>query len=375
MTKMDQGHIAQGLSSCHVLLVEDDEANLDILVEALGDSYEVSVATDGESALNAVDESPPDLILLDILMPGMDGYEVCRRLKQTPRHADIPVVFLTALTEIKNKTRGFELGAVDYITKPFEMLEVKARVRTHLALVAASREIKLHNATLEEKVAERTRELLLTQNVTIHSLTMLCETRDDETGGHILRTQHYVRALAGQLARKSPYAGLLDGQTVELLFKSAPLHDIGKVGVPDAILFKPGPLTKAEFEIMRSHCEVGFRALEKGEKIFHSENMPSFLGHAKDIAYTHHENWDGTGYPRRLAGRTIPLSGRIMAVADAYDAMICRRVYKPPFSLGKAAGIIRGESGTHFDPVVVEAFLAVEEEFRTIASEYSDQGE
>jgi len=360
------------IGACRVLLVDDSEPNLDILVETLGDIHEVAVATDGLSALDAVAHEPPDLILLDIMMPGMDGYEVCRRLKHDPASADIPVVFLTAKTELEDKTKGFRLGAVDYITKPFETLEVRARVQTHLALVLARREVHRQNQQLEVRVAERTKELVLTQDVTIHSLTTLCETRDNDTGGHILRTQHYVLALARRLAAASPYADELDARTVELFFKSAPLHDIGKVGVPDAILFKPSGLTDDEFAIMRSHCEVGYMALEKSERLFRAENVPSFLAHAKDIAYTHHEHWDGTGYPRGLKGVDIPLSGRIMAMADVYDALVCRRVYKRPTDHVRAVEMIVSERGKQFDPVVVDAFLDIQDQFEAIARDLVD---
>ena len=366
---------AEELSQCTVLVVDDTEANLDILVDALGDVYDVSVAMDGESALEAVEEEPPDLILLDIMMPGMDGYEVCSRLKQSPAYAKIPVIFLTALTEVENKTKGFQLGAVDYITKPFEVLEVQARVKTHLSLVLASRELEMQNEILEEKVAERTRELAQTQDVTIFSLATLAETRDNETGGHILRTQRYVEVLARQLAQKPHHADFLTPKTINLLFKSAPLHDIGKVGVPDAILLKPGKLSDEEFDIMKTHAELGFQALVKAEEAFNLDDKPTFLDHARDIALCHHEKWNGKGYPRGLQGEDIPLAGRIMAVADVYDALISKRVYKPPFSHGKATGIIREDSGTHFDPELVEAFLAVEDEFQRIAAEYADHEE
>ncbi len=360
------------LSSCSVLVVDDNASNVDILVDALSHTYDVSVALDGESALERVAESTPDIILLDILMPGMDGYEVCGRIKSDPRYAGIPIIFLTAMTELRDKTKGLQMGAVDYITKPFEVLEVQARVRTHLSLMLATRELERQNEILEIRVAERTKELVLTQDVTIHSLTTLCETRDNETGGHILRTQHYVGALAERLAEDSPYAHQLDSRTVGLFFKTAPLHDIGKVGVPDAILFKPGKLTQKEFEIMQLHCELGYRALANSERLFQAENIPSFLAHAKNIAYSHHERWDGKGYPRGLAGEDIPLSGRIMAVADVYDALVCRRVYKAPQAHEEAVAVIKRDGGTQFDPVVVDAFLAVEGEFKRIAEEFAD---
>ncbi len=244
------------LSDCTVLVVDDTETNVDILVDALGEIYDVSVAMDGRAALEAVEEEPPDLILLDIMMPEIDGYEACQKLKADERYAKIPIIFLTALTEIENKTKGFQMGAVDYITKPFEISEVQARVKTHLSLVLTSRELEMQNEILEIKVDERTRELALTQEVTIHSLAVLAETRDNETGGHILRTQRYVQALARRLAYYPKYADVLDEKSVDLLLKSAPLHDIGKVGVPDAILLKPGKLTDEEFTIMKNKSQI-----------------------------------------------------------------------------------------------------------------------
>ncbi|MCB2225180.1 MAG: two-component system response regulator [Desulfarculaceae bacterium] len=356
----------KSLEECSVLVVDDTEANVDILVDALGDLYEIMVAMDGESALETVEEEPPDLILLDIMMPGMDGYEVCGRLQADPRFRSIPIIFLTALTEVENKTKGFELGAVDYITKPFEVREVQARVHNHL-------DLKMHRDHLDQLVAMRTREVEVTQDITIHSLASLAETRDNETGKHILRTQRYVRALASRLSDHPKFAEALRGDTVELLFKSTPLHDIGKVGVPDAILLKPGKLDDGEFTVMKSHCELGFQALLKAEEVFDLEERPSFLSHAKDIAYTHHEKWDGSGYPQGLAGEDIPVSGRLMAVADVYDALISKRVYKPPFSHEQAVQIIGDGRGTHFDPDIVDTFLEMHQEFADIAKEFEDQ--
>jgi putative two-component system response regulator len=363
----------KALRDCTILVVDDTEVHVDFLVNALGELYHITVAMDGKSALEAVAEDPPDLILLDVMMPGMDGYEVCRQIKSSPSHANIPIVFLTAMAEIENKTKGFALGAVDYITKPFEIAEVQARVKTHLSLVLASRELEQQNERLEVQVAKRTRELALTQDATIHCLANLCETRDNETGGHILRTQRYVRALARKLASTPKYAPLLNELTIDFYFKCAPLHDIGKVGMPDAVLFKPAKLTDDEMEIMRTHCELGYQALLKAKELFESDDEASFLCHAMDVAYTHHEKYDGTGYPRRLAGEAIPLSGRIMAVADVYDSLLCRRVYKPPFTHEKAVEIITKDRGGHFDPDVVDAFLEIQEEFRRIALELADR--
>jgi putative two-component system response regulator len=345
---------------------------VDILVEALDSEYEVSVAMDGPSALEAVADGVPDLVLLDVMMPGMSGFEVCEQLKGEPRTRDIPVIFLTAMTELENKTKGFELGAVDYITKPFEILEVKARVQTHLTLREAREFLANQNAILEQKVDERTRELALTQDVTIQSMASLAETRDNETGGHIRRTQNYVRALAQKLQSQPEFRDILDDAVIRLMEKSAPLHDIGKVGVPDSVLLKPGKLTDEEFEEMKKHTAYGRDAILTAEEQLGSN---SFLRYAREIAYTHHEKWQGGGYPDGIAGDGIPVSGRIMAIADVYDALISKRVYKPPFPHSKAVSIIEADAGTHFDPDMASAFSEIDEEFRSIALEFADHDE
>ena len=362
-------------SPCTILAVDDIEANIDVLMDTLGDSHDMMVAMDGPSALEAVatalaDGTPPDLILLDIMMPGMDGYQVCERLKADPSTAEIPVIFLSALGEVANKTRGFEVGAVDYVTKPFEILEVRARVETHLSLAQARRALAHQNEWLEETVRQRTSELAQSQNVTIHALAGLAETRDNETGGHIRRTQNYVRVLAEHL--REPFD--LDAESIEILFKSAPLHDIGKVGIPDAILLKPGRLSEEEFELMKEHASLGMRALSQAEDSVGGEPC-HFLRFAKEIAHGHHERWDGSGYPQGLAGAAIPCSARLMALADVYDALISRRVYKPPFSHRRAVEIICEGRGGHFDPQVVDAFIARQEDFRQIALAHADHQE
>jgi len=360
------------ISECMVLIVDDTEANVDILVEALGEDYEVSVAMDGESALELVAEQVPDIILLDIMMPGMDGYEVCRRLKAEQSTADIPVVFLTAMTEIDNKTRGFQLGAVDYVTKPFEIMEVKARIQTHLSLRLAQLELSNLNEILEIKVQERTRELSLTQEATIEAMACLAEYRDPETGGHIKRTKNYLMALAQKLKDQPKYKAFLSDSNTDILYKSAPLHDIGKVGVRDDILLKPGKLTNEEFDEMKRHTIYGRDAIHFASQKL-GEN--SFLHLAKEIAHSHQEKWDGSGYPEGTSGDAIPISGRLMAIADVYDALICRRVYKAPFTHQKAVSIILEGKGRHFDPDMVDAFMEIQEEFRQIALKYADHDE
>ncbi len=360
------------LAQCLILLVDDTETNLDILVDALGEDYEVAVATDGPTALALAKEQTPDLILLDIMMPGMDGYEVCRRLMADPATAQTPVIFLTALTDLADKTRGFAAGGVDYVTKPFEPAEIKARARTHLCLRLARQELARQNEILEEKVRERTRELALTQDAIIEAMAGLAEYRDPETGAHIKRTRNYVRVLAEKLRGEPGYAGYFTDETIDLLYKSAPLHDIGKVGVRDDILLKPGPLTEAEFAVMRRHTVYGRDAIQAAAKNL-GDN--SFLRLAQEIAYTHQERWDGAGYPQGLAGEAIPIPGRLMAIADVYDALISRRVYKAPFTHAKAVAVIRDGRGSHFDPAMVDAFLDVQETFRQIALEFTESDE
>jgi len=356
-------------SHATVLIVDDTETNIDILVESLQDKYDICVAIDGETALELCDNFLPDLILLDIMMPGIDGYEVCRRLKANPATADIPVIFLTAMDQVSNKTLGFQLGAVDYITKPFEILEVNARVKTHIELRDAQCKLKEHNELLEQRVEERTEELALTQDVTILCMATLAETRDHETGGHIQRTQNYVKVLAEKLAEQPLYRDELSPETINLIYKSAPLHDIGKVGVPDSILLKAGKLTPGEFEIMKKHTVYGRDAILAAESVLGSN---SFLQYAREIAYSHQEKWDGTGYPEGLSGQRIPLSGRLMALADVYDALISRRVYKEPYSHEDAVQKIIAGKGSHFDPMVVDAFIALQDAFRRIALEFAD---
>lgn len=362
----------RSLSECNVLIVDDTEANIDILVGALEDEYEISVAMDGPDALEHIQLEKPDIVLLDIMMPGMTGYEVCREIKANFETSDIPVIFLTAMNDSQSKAMGFEIGAVDYITKPFEIQEVKARVKTHLSLKLAQMELSIQNEELEKKVVERTKEVCLIQEATIEAIASLAEYRDPETGGHINRTQNYVKAMAKRLQRTNKYKNIIDGSVIQMYYSSAPLHDIGKIGIRDDILLKPGKLTHEEFEEMKNHTIIGYEVLSvSSEKL----GKDSFLKYAMDFAKYHHEKWDGSGYPEGLAGEEIPLAGRVMAIADVYDALISKRVYKPPFGHEKALKIIVEGSGTHFDPELVEIFLEISDEFRNIAIEYADDKE
>jgi putative two-component system response regulator len=354
-----------------VLVVDDTPDNLVLMSGLLKDEYRVKVANSGERALKiAISDSPPDLVLLDIMMPEMDGYEVCKRLKAYPATRRIPVIFLTAMAEVADETKGLSLGAVDYITKPISPPIVLARVRTHLALKAAADFLHDKNAFLKSEVEKQTRMVEAIQDVTILALASLAETRDNETGNHIRRTQHYVRALAEQLREHPRFQRQLDDEKISILFKSAPLHDIGKVGIPDAILLKPGKLTDDEFVVMKTHTTLGHDALARAEYILGTR--VDFRTVAKEIALSHQEKWDGSGYPQGLSGDDIPMSARLMALADVYDALISKRAYKRPFSHQEASDIIRQGAGLHFDPDVCEAFFGIEDEFRLIAERFAD---
>ncbi len=354
-----------------ILAVDDTRANLDMLVALLGDDYEVAVATDGPTALDMAIRFPPDLVLLDLMMPGMDGYAVLQQLKANPVTADIPVLLVSALCDVHDKARGFALGAVDYVTKPFEVEELQARVRTHLLLVHTQAALRAHNQNLERLVQERTREVTRIQQATIEAMAALAEYRDPETGEHIQRVQRYVEHLARSACRFPQYAAL-DEAYREALILASPLHDIGKVAIPDAILLKPGPLSPEEFEVMKRHTVLGREVLCRAER---KVGPIPFFQVAKEVAYFHHEKWDGTGYPDGLQGEAIPVAARIMALADVYDALICRRVYKPPFPHSQAVAIIAQGRGTHFDPVLTDVFTEEHQAFRTIALEHVESEE
>ena len=354
-----------------ILVVDDTPDNIALLSTLLKDRYKVRAANNGERALAIAAGQPrPDLILLDIMMPGMDGYEVCERLKIDPHTADIPVIFLTAKVQVEDEEFGLRLGAVDYITKPISPPIVLARVETHLTLKRARQFLQDRNAYLEAEVWRRSREVMAVQEVTILAMASLAETRDNATGNHIRRTQHYVRVLAQHLRHHPRFAAALSDETIELLFKSAPLHDIGKVGIPDRILLKPGRLTPDEFEIMKTHAALGRDAIAAAERYL--DTPDSFLRFAREIAYSHQEKWDGSGYPEGLWGERIPLSARLMAVADVYDALISRRIYKPALPHEQAVTMIREGRDQHFDPDIVDAFLECTEQFRAIAARFAD---
>lgn len=360
------------------LVVDDQPENLQFLVEFLSTEYAVHPFLDSRGLFAYLDaEKPVDLILLDVVMPAPDGFETCRRLRTRPELAEVPIVFLTSLDSTADEEAGLALGAVDYITKPFSVPVVKARVRHHTRLSRAVRIIQDMNDWLDHRVNERTAELAQknselerTQEATVHALSSLAETRDTDTGHHIRRTQHYVRELARAARREPAFELALSDATISVLFRSAALHDIGKVAIQDSILLKPGRLTPDEFEIMKTHAVHGRDAIANAEAILGTPD--SFLAHARNIAYSHHERWDGTGYPLGLKGERIPLSARLMAIADVYDALISSRAYKAAMPHEQAVGILREGRGTAFDPRLLDTFLDIHERFAEIAQTFAD---
>jgi putative two-component system response regulator len=354
-----------------VLIVDDTAENLTLMNGLLKDLYKTRIANSGERALKLATQEPlPDLVLLDIMMPGMDGYEVCKRLQSERATMNIPVIFLTAKDQVEDEKKGFELGAVDYITKPISPPIVLARVKTQLALKATADFLRDNATFLQNEVQKRTREVQRVQDVTIMAMASLAETRDNETGNHLRRTQNYVKMLGKKLQSHPGFGAFFTDETIEMLYKSAPLHDIGKVGIPDRILLKPGKLTPEEFETMKTHTTLGRDAIVSAEKLI---DMPSsFLTFAREIAYSHQEKYDGSGYPEGLKGDAIPISARLMAIADVYDALISRRVYKDPMPHDKAVAIMREGRGKHFDPIMLDAFLQLSDDFQAVADRFAD---
>lgn len=385
-----------------ILVVDDTPENLTVLGELLQSRYRVRVANSGKRALQVACGDPrPDIILLDVMMPEMDGYAVLRELRGNPATVDIPVIFVTAMDADEDEEKGLALGAVDYITKPIRPAIVLARVTAHMELKQARDWLKDQNTWLESEVARRMRDNQLMQDVSIRALASLAEARDMETGQHIRRTQAYVEVLIAHLRPHPRFSRFLTDAMAQMVAKATPLHDIGKVGIPDSILLKPARLSAEEFEIMKTHsaiggdaidtamrgelddddfnilqkhCELGGNALDSAVREF--ENAPlAFLAVAKEIALWHHEKWDGSGYPQGLAGDAIPIPARLMALADVFDALASRRVYKEPMPFEVATQHVVEGAGKHFDPDVVEAFVANLPAFKDILERHADTEE
>ncbi len=353
-----------------ILIVDDSPENLSVLGDLLqGAGYRVKVANAGHAALHLAGQDPkPSLILLDIMMPDMNGHQVLQHLRSHVPTRDIPVIFLTGQDSDEDEERGFDAGIADYIIKPIKPSVVLARVRSQLLVRNARHWLQNQNYALEAEVARRMRENETIQAVSMRALAHLAETRDNETGNHIQRTQSYVRLLATRLAENPRFAATLDHTFIEILTRSAPLHDIGKVGIPDHILLKPGKLTPEEWAIMKTHTVLGSDAITLAERDI--DSSVEFLAQAKEIARWHHERWDGSGYPDGLAGEAIPLSARLMALADVFDALISKRVYKDAFPFDVVRKIIAEERGRQFDPDITDIFLAGCDEFEAIALHY-----
>ena len=356
-----------------ILIVDDTPDNLAILGELLMPYYQVRVANSGPKALTAACAAPlPDLILLDIMMPGMDGYEVIKHLKSNPETSEIPVIFITALDSCEEEAKGFDLGARDYISKPVRAPILLARVKGQLEIKAARDILRNQNNWLEAEIQRGIRQYQIVQDISMRALASLAEARDDETGNHILRTQNYLQILAEELANQSQYTDVLTQQTIAIYTKAAPLHDIGKVGIPDHVLYKPGKHTPEEWEIMKSHAQIGADAIRRAIGNEDDKKAVDFLYVAMDIAGYHHEKWDGSGYPKGLASNNIPLAARLMALADVFDALISHRVYKSAYPMDVTINIINDGNGTHFDPDIVDAFNRRVDDFQGIAAHYKE---
>ncbi len=355
-----------------ILIVDDSPEAIEVLDNALPKQYKRQVALSGEKAIKLLNTSEelPDLILLDVMMPGMDGYEVCRYLKRDERLKEIPVIYLSALTGTKDKVKAFEQGGVDYIEKPFQLEEVQARVDTHLKLRFFQKELEAHNRNLKQMVEEKVKEISESQMETIFALAKLAEARDKETGDHLKRIQIYCRLMAENLSMHPEYKDRINAEFIDTLKKASPLHDIGKVGVRDVILLKPGKLTPEEFEEMKQHTSIGAKTLKEVYQIYPGNY---FIKIGIEIAQSHHEKWDGSGYPEGLCGEEIPLSAQIMALVDVYDALRSRRVYKEAYSNKKTQEIILQGSGKHFSSLIVETFLEFEQEFDKVYAELKEQ--
>lgn len=354
-----------------ILVVDDTADNLSLILDLLKDKYRVKVANSGKKALSYLESSDEvDLILLDVMMPELSGYDVIKVLKKDEKTKDIPVIFLTAMRDMEDEQKGLEMGAADYITKPISSSIMLSRIKTQLENKEAKDFLKDKNLYLEDEVKKRTKEISVVQDVTILTLASLAETRDADTGNHIRRTQHYIVVLAKALQNHPRFSSYLSDEMIKILYRSAPLHDIGKVGIADRVLLKPGMLTYEEFEIMKTHTTLGKEAIEHAEKELGVE--VEFLKIAKEIAYSHHENYDGSGYPLGLRGDDIPICARLMAVADVYDALTSKRVYKEAISHEDAVKIIEQGRGSKFDVDIVDVFLEHKNDFLSIAQSYLD---
>jgi len=356
-----------------VILVDDNMANLTMGKNILKPYYEVYPAPSASKLFEILENVLPDLVLLDIEMPEMNGYQAIKKMKAEKRFTNIPVIFLTSKNDESSELEGFDLGAVDYIAKPFSGPLLLKRIANQLLIVSQRNDLLASQAALKDyadnleiKIRAKTKEVINLQNAVLSTVADLVEFRDKLTGGHVIRTQHYLKALIDELILEGIYVEEIKKWDLDFFLASAQLHDVGKIAISDLILNKPAKLTPGEFEVMKTHVAVGVKAIEK---IMQNTDEHAFLDHALLIAGNHHEKWDGSGYPNGLKGKNIPLEGRLMAIADVYDALIAIRPYKPAFTHQEAYNIIVGGSGTHFDPVLVDVFKKVEAEFERASQE------
>ncbi|MDR3012644.1 MAG: response regulator [Chitinispirillales bacterium] len=348
-----------------IFMVDDNLTNLTVGKSALIDKYKVFTIPSGKKLFEMLDKATPDMILLDIEMPDMDGFEIIGILKKDPKTAEIPVIFLTARSDSGSELEGLSLGAIDYISKPFSPPLLLKRIEVHMLVEKQKHELEDYNHNLQHMVAEKTKTVIDLQNAILKTVAELVECRDDVTGGHIERTQNYLRILVNALLTdENKYKEEVSGWNLEFLLQSSQLHDVGKIAIKDCILQKPAKLTPEEFDEMKTHTTFGLKVIEK---IQENTAEATFLEYAKIFASTHHEKWDGSGYPHGLAGDAIPLKGRLMAIADVYDALISERPYKKPLTHEAAVDIIKCGSGSHFDPELVKIFLAHEQDFNNVA--------
>ncbi|MDR1036580.1 MAG: response regulator [Deltaproteobacteria bacterium] len=354
-----------------IMLVDDNVSNLAIGRSMLKDHYEVFPIPSGKKLFEVLEHVTPALILLDILMPEMDGFEVIRKLKDSGPWGEIPVIFLTSKADEGSELEGLSLGAIDYVAKPFSAPLLLQRIKNQLLLDSQRRELRRYNEDLEGLVREKTAQVMDLQNTVISTLADMLEYRDDATGGHVFRTQRYLEIMVAKILETGLYPEEMARLDLEWLVPSALLHDIGKIAISDSILRKPGPLDRDEFEEMKRHSRLGAEAIGR---ISDRNVEHAFLQLAKTIALTHHEKWDGTGYPDGLSGYDIPLEGRLMAVADVYDALISDRPYKKAFSPEEARLIITEGRGRHFDPKLVDVFESVSGELERVVREFAGDG-
>ncbi|MDR0425399.1 MAG: response regulator [Clostridiales Family XIII bacterium] len=352
-----------------IILVDDNMSNLAIGKNMLKTFYEVYPVPSAAKLFECLERFVPDLILLDIEMPDIDGYDAIKLLKNTPEYADVPVIFLTAKSDEGSELKGLNLGATDYVSKPFSAPLLLKRIETHLLIASQRKELKKHNDRLQAAVSIKTKQITALENSVLNIVAELVEFRDSVTGGHVTRTQRYLQCLIEKLLEENLYTNDVLGWDIDFLLPSAQLHDVGKIAISDAILNKPGKLTDEEFERIKAHVPIGVDAIERIEE---NTEEHEFLRHAKIIAGTHHEKWDGSGYPLGLSGINIPLEGRLMAIADVYDALISERPYKPPLSIEQAEEIMEQGRGSHFDPALIDIFHMVSGQFADIVNFYKD---